>query len=337
VVALFLLGLIPQQSIEAARPSWRHRLSQETRRAAESAWVVSRHTADRVLGHIAQVLVDETTGGDRRPSPSPVTPQELEDTEQALEREIVQTVDVMRDQGGPDRDVLEETVEVLRREIDLVREVRRSDRQQLGTLRREQQRLLSRLDDMAESLAAIEQRLGTIEDRLSSMEDQLSDLERDRIRACLDLVDADRLGLDGYPVSDRPGDLRQGEGQTVGVDAWADLYLDACSPDLVQRGLLIQSALIARDVEGELSLWVTVSSPESGASQRFEYFLGTPLAPVDGQVREFFLPYDQFPVSPTAGRTAIAVVLTLGGQVVYQLPPRAFSCSPSVPIDCAWR
>lgn len=336
MLAIFLLSLAPSPT-EAARPSLRRVLSQEATRVAESATVLSRRVGNKLVDWVAGYFVGEAIAGAIDETSRSSRRGELDRMEEELDRGIGQVVREMERHGGDDRERLERALDFLRSEIALVRQAREAQAEQLREIERRQWTLLARIDDLERDLSDIKVRLGSIEDQLSSVEDRLSDLERDRIRDCLDLVEARRLGIDGYPVSERHEDLREGEGQVVGVDAWARLYLDSCSPDLVQRGILIQSSLVTRNVGEDLSMWVTVSSPSSGASRRFEYFLGTPLAPVDGQVREFFLPYDDLPVSPTAGRTAVAVVLTLGGKVVYQLPPRAFTCSPGARIDCAWR
>lgn len=299
VPLLALLLLLPAAEAGAVWPL--------VRRAA--GWVGST-----VAAHYAGKLIDRVTGQGVK--------VEVED-EMALQLERIER------STGEERRLRVEEMTLLREQLSAV------DRALAGEfegLKQEQARLDARASDLERRMARVEGRVDDLEARMAQVEEAL-------IADCLDLRWAPFFGADGYRIQESGQSHLVDDFESGVVTLALDAYLDSCTPELTERGLLLQVSLLTRDLERDLTLYATFKGAGAqGVSNlvRLEYPLSRPGYRLDGQVAEIFIPYAEIPFPQRSERLALALVLLHEGSVIYTLPDQVISCVFAQRTRCRW-
>ncbi len=272
-----------------------------------------------------------------------------------VEQEIPTLVDLISLATGERRRLLQETLELDREQLAMLTRLSVSQGKKIAEIHVDQERLLGRIQSLngrirqiEKSVGRLDARVGAVEGRLDGVEGHLGELEtrvsrlEDAfIRQCLDLRTSKVLGVNEFRVNESTGSWATDHFEDDNLTLDARLLLNSCTGELTQRGLLLQLSLVTRDLDQDLSLYVNFKGISSNGGQmrllsRQEIPLARPAYRVDGQVAEIFVPYDEIPgLSPT-DRTALALVLTHDGEVLYTLPDRVFSCVFGQRLNCRW-
>lgn len=268
-----------------------------------------------------------------------------EDFNQQLDKEIPRLVALVAKATGPERAALQENLEIHREQLALLSRLTNSQGKRIAEIQADQERLLRRIDSLESRMSALEQRVDRLDSRVDEMDTRLRQVEDALISECLDLRYAELLGMDGYHVKETPGGWGTDRFESDELSLDLRLLLNSCSADLTLRGLVIQLALVTRDLDRDLTLYATwkgvgsVDGYTLGPPQlldRQEFPLSRPAYRVDGQVVELFFPYSDIPGFGSTERLALALVLTHDGTVVYTLPDRVISCFFGQRIQCRW-
>jgi hypothetical protein len=259
-----------------------------------------------------------------------------QDFKSQLEAHIPYLVEQIASASGSRRQALQEELDLTARQLRVVERALKVTQQDVAELQREQELILQDLDLLFERVDALEQRVDGLDQRVT-------DLEIALIGECLDLRTAPLLGWDDFRVRETPQAVLDDEHASQSLSLAARIYLNTCTFDLTQRGLLIQLSMVTRDLTEDLSLYATFKHIEAGGFDptygnqlvRYEFLLERPLYPVHGQVQEIFIPYGDIPF-PHTNRAALALVLTHDGRPVYSLPDKAFQCNPGQQFNCRW-
>ncbi|MEM8960178.1 MAG: hypothetical protein AAGD38_01755 [Acidobacteriota bacterium] len=266
-----------------------------------------------------------------------------QDPETELRRLLPEILDEIAVTTGPEREWIQAQLEAVETQIDLVQyaqDIARGDievtQADLDALRSDQQRLLSDLD-------YLEGRVDRLEVDMAELRSRVDFLEDVYIRDCLDLRTAPRVGIEGFAHRETPRNTHMRDDDGQGIAARTRLLLDACTPDLTQRGLLVQLVLTTFDLREEISLLVTFKDLRLGGFDsttlnhlsRFEYPLYQPRYAIDGQVQELFIPYDQMPFSASS-QVVIAFVLAHDRRPIYSIPDQVITCLPGRQVTCRW-
>jgi len=281
--------------------------------------------------------IDYATGQDLR--------GELESTIAPMLVEIAKS-------SGKKREALEEQLDISRRQLEIIAALLDAQGDDLSALRAEQESLLQRADELADRLTKLEaavdelgDRTDRLERRVEELDQRVGQVEKALISECLDRRGSSRRGAVGYLVDAGGGQVLSDDFNDSMIDLSAKVYLDSCTPNLTERGVLIQLSLATRGLDQELVLYATfkdVRAMVAGKSpaqayRRFEFPLGRPAYAVDGQVREFFVPYSDIPFFSRTDRAALALVVTYDGRPRYALADRVLSCYPGERMTCQWR
>ncbi|MEM9291639.1 MAG: hypothetical protein AAGD01_08160 [Acidobacteriota bacterium] len=285
-----------------------------------------------------------------------------------LEALIPQLVEEIAERTGPERQLLVEQLQELQNQLSLVRDaqvfadaVGEARDQQLTTelealreqqllLLADQRALLEQVDGLQQRIVELEaevgrlnEQVGELNQQVGELSDRLAAVEDALIASCLDVRNARRYGEEGYPVLEtRNGWLLDAfDSESVRINTRA--MLNACNPDLTERGMLFQFALTTYGLTEEMRLYITVKDLRRGgfdptrlnAINRLEYPIYYPQYPIDGAVQEIFLPYVDLPID-SSQPFAIAFVLTHDGAPVYSLPDQVVRCLPGVRMKCRW-
>lgn len=282
---------------------------------------------------------------------------------QQIKEEIPSLIADMAFAAGVKRVALQENLEVDREQLAVLTRLVDSNGKKLAEIQAEQNRLLERIKGLAARMSKLEMRMdrlgsrvgavesrvgrvesrvGRVESRVDEVEIRVSQLEDALIRECLDLRTSQVLGVDEFRVKESPGGWISDHFEDDNLTLDARLLLNSCSADLTRRGLLLQLSLVTRGLDEDLSLYANFKGISSnggtgGPLTRQEIPLARPEYEVDGQVIEIFFPYDEIPGLSPNDRTALALVLTHDGEVLYSLPDRPISCVFGQRINCRWR
>lgn len=259
-----------------------------------------------------------------------------QDFRSQLQNHIPYLVEQIASASGARRQALQEELNLTARQLRVVERALKMTQQDVAELQREQELILQDLDLLFERVEALEQRVDGLDQRVS-------DLEIALIGECLDLRNAPLLGWDDYRVREAPQAVLDDDYASQSLSLAARIYLNTCTFDLTQRGLLIQLSMVTRDLTEDLSLYVTFKHIETSGFDpvygnqltRIEYFLDRPLYPVHGQVQEIFIPYGEIPF-PHTRRVALALVLTHDGGPIYSLTDKVLQCVPGQQFNCRW-
>ncbi|HMB54549.1 MAG TPA: hypothetical protein VKU40_14630 [Thermoanaerobaculia bacterium] len=246
-----------------------------------------------------------------------------------LEAEMARQIGRVEAAVGSERALREQEMRLLR---DQLAAVDRALRGEIEDLREEQARLDARTTDLERRMAAVEGRVDDLEARMAQVEEAL-------IAQCLDLRWAPLFGADGYRVQESGRTHLVDDFESGVVTLALDAHLDACTPELTERGLLLQLSLLTRDLERDLTLYATFKGAGAqGVSNlvRLEYPLSRPGYRLDGQVAEIFIPYAEIPFPSRSERLALALVLLHEGSVIYTLPDQPISCTVAQRTKCRW-
>src|SRR6185295_13942007 len=195
-----------------------------------------------------------------------------------------------------------------------------------------QKSLLDRVKRVTARVAKLEGRVDDIEARVGQLEEAL-------ISQCLDRRRAPLFGEDGFRVSDKAGSRIDDSSESDSASLAVHLFLNSCTHDLTQRGLLIQLTAVTRGLEGDMNLYATFKDAASAGYEgytRLEFPLSRPSYRLDGQVREMFIPYSEIPFPSGSGRLALALVVTHDGEIIYRLADRVLSCVFAQQVNCRW-
>ncbi|HEX2643854.1 MAG TPA: hypothetical protein VHU81_12750, partial [Thermoanaerobaculia bacterium] len=226
-------------------------------------------------------------------------------------------------------------------QLALLTRLNSSNETKIAAIKADQQGLLRRIDGLAARMAKLEHRVDEIDSHVSELDARVSRLEDAFIRECLDLRRAPVLGADEFRVKESPDGWIADRFESKNLTLDLRLLLNSCTGDMTQRGLLIQLSLVTRDLDKDMSLYATFKGIRSGGTMsvlsRQELPVARPGYSVDGQVTEWFFPYDEIPDFSSPDRIALALVLTHDGEVLYTLPDRVLSCVFGQRVNCRWR
>ncbi|MEM9554257.1 MAG: hypothetical protein AAGC60_08355 [Acidobacteriota bacterium] len=259
--------------------------------------------------------------------------------ESRLEAEIAPLLAAISTEIGGNRRALEEHLEMLEEQ-----------RAVLVDLLHEQLFDEAAIEALAERQSSIDGRLTRLERRVDRLEDDIGALERriDRledayIAQCLDLQQAPRVGADGFHVDPEQIQPLAEVFESASLRISTRAFLDACTPDLTQRGMLVQLALITYGLDRQLELLATFKHLGGSFDRqylnqlaRLEIPVYRPRHVVDGQVLELFIPYDDIPFSPYGEPIAVAFVLTHDRQPLYSIPDQVIRCTVGRQLRCRW-
>jgi hypothetical protein len=175
---------------------------------------------------------------------------------QQLEKEIPRLVAEISVATGPERAALQESLEVHRGQLAVLTRLLSAQGEDIAAIRADQERLRRRIDDLESRVAALEGRVDRLDDRMDEFDTRLRQVEDALIRDCLDLRHAPVLGLDGYRIQETPGGWSSDRFDSSQLTLDLRLLLNSCSADLTRRGLVIQLAMVTRDLAGPLTLYV---------------------------------------------------------------------------------
>ena len=296
--------------------------SLELRAAGSVALAAGRWVLGTIVSHVAGKAIDYATGQTFR---------------QQLEDEIPWLVKRISEATGAEREALEEKLGLVREELALVSRV--VDRQEvnLAEIRGEQERLLQRIDDL-------EARMANLEGQVYDLRARVDQLEEALISECLDLRFARTLGAEGFRIGTAASSLLVDDFADRSLSLSTRLYLNSCSGDLTQRGLLIQLSMVTRGLNRDMSAFVTFkrlstdrfSAADPSNRSRLEFPMSRPGYSSDGQVREIFIPYAEIPFLSATERVALAMVVTHDGGPMYVLSDQVISCVFGQRINCRW-
>jgi hypothetical protein len=268
-----------------------------------------------------------------------------QDFSQQLSKEIPRLVALVSVATGPERAALQENLEIHREQLALLSRMLDAQGKRIAEIQADQERLLRRIDSLESRMAALERRVDQLDMRVDELDTRLRQVEDALISECLDLRYAELLGMDEYHVKETPGGWSADHFESDEVSLDLRLLLNSCSADLTRRGLVVQLALVTRDLDRDLTLYATwkgvggVNGYTLGPPRmldRQEFPLARPGYRLDGQVVELFFPYSEIPGFGSTDRLALALVLTHDGTVVYTLPDRVISCFFGQRIQCRW-
>ena len=286
---------------------------------------VAKWVALQIVSYEAGKVIDYATG---------------QDFQQQLQREMPRLVSQISGTIGPQRAVLQESLELHREQLALLARLTGSQAQGIAELKADQERLVRRIDNLETRMRKLEQRVDAIDSYVSELDARVSRLEDALIRECLDLRRADVLGEEEFRVKESPGAWAADHLESDHLTLDVRLLLNSCTGDLTQRGLLIQLSLLTRDLDKDMSLYATFKGVYSGGAgnvlSRQEIPLARPGYRLDGQVVELFFPYDGIPSFSSPDRIALALVLTHDGELLYTLPDRVISCVFGQRVNCRW-
>jgi hypothetical protein len=302
---------------------------------AESAGVkiiktIAKWSLAQIPSYMAGKAIDLATG---------------QDFTQQLNKEIPRLVALISAATGPERAALQENLEIHREQLALLSRLTDSQGKRIAAIQSDQERLLRRIDSLESRMAALEGRVDRLDSRVDEMDTRLRQVEDALISQCLDLRYAEILGMDEYRIKETPGGWGADHFESDELSLDLRLLLNSCSADLTLRGLVIQLALVTRDLDRDLTLYATwkgvggVGGYTLGPPRildRQEFPLSRPGYRLDGQVVELFFPYSDIPGFGSTDRLALALVLTHDGTVVYTLPDRVISCFFGQRIQCRW-
>ncbi len=294
-------------------------------RAASIAEKVGKWCFGQLVSYGVGKAIDVATGNDLR---------------HELEREIPRLVAEISAAIGPRRAALQESLELNREQLAVLKRVTASQGNQIAAIKADQERLLRRIDGLTARMSKLEGRVDQIDAYVSELDARVSRLEDALIRECLDLRHAPVLGEEGFRVKETPGAWMTDRFESDRLTVEMRLLLNSCSPDLTQRGMLMQLALVTRDLDKDMSLYANFKGVpgggQMGSLSRQEIPLARPGFSVDGQVAELFFPYGEIPQLNSQDRIAVAFVLTHDGEVLYSLPDRVINCVFGQRVSCRW-
>ncbi len=272
-----------------------------------------------------------------------------QDFRSQLEQEIPFLVEKISTATGVERNVLVQhlnNVEAQVTTLDRLLALSRREGAQLASevddLLATQNRILRAMDAVEGRVTALEKRTDRLEGRVDQLDERVADLEEALIGECLDLRHAPRIGADGFHVRESARSVLEETYDSDNFYLSTRAYLNACTPDLRQRGLLLQLSWVTRDLDQDLALYTTFKHIEQSGFDaarmntltRLEYPLGRPTRRIDGQVLEIFLPYGE--ILPATNRLALALVITHDGGPIYALADRVMNCSFGQRVQCRW-
>lgn len=281
-------------------------------------WVLGQ-----VVSYVASKEIDKVLG---------------EDFKQQLEREIPGLISRIEETTGPQRRHLQSQLSEVRGQIDVLDRLLDDRRRDIEKIRAEQQRILERVEALEERMAEAEARLDDHEARLVAIEQAL-------LRDCLDLRNAPLVGDEDYRHKATPQNMLEepSDGEDP-VRVSARLRLDTCTGDLTTRGLLVELTIVTRGRMREMNSYLTlhrVGGPDLAGDMmnplaRWETIFDPPSYDYDVQVREFFVPYADFPFPGSSNRLALALTLFEDGGLIYRIPSHPLQCSFGSPTRCRW-
>jgi cell division septum initiation protein DivIVA len=261
-----------------------------------------------------------------------------QDFKQQLEQEIPNLIQRIEQTTGPQRRLLEGQLAEVRGQVDVLDQLLDANRRDIARIKAEQERILDRVE-------ALEQRMREAETRIDEIDSRLQAVEQALLRDCLDLRSAEFVGQDDYRHKATAANLLETaatEDEPVRISA--RLRLDTCTGDLTVRGLLVELTIVTRGRTREMDSYLTLHRVGGSDLARD---MTTPLArwetrfersryEHDVQVREFFVPYSDFPFPGNSNRLALALTLFDDGSLIFSLPSRPLQCSFGSPIRCRW-
>lgn len=262
----------------------------------------------------------------------------VESLRSELRGQMGELVRAIAESARQEREVLEEQLALVRQQIEVLDRSLRAQQDEIAGLWREQ-------EEMSGRLAALETRVARLENRADQLESRVGLLEDALLTECLDLRTAASFGGGGYRVKGTADTVKRSSETSDEAEVSLWLLLDTCKADLTERGLLVQVSLLTRGLSQDLALWATFKdiSPDGWRNgqrnylSRLELPLDRPAYELDGQVREFFIPYETIPFPSSTDKIAIALVLTHDGGPIYSLPDQVFSCQFGRRTQCRWQ
>lgn len=255
--------------------------------------------------------------------------------ERQLEEAIPGLVEEIRRATGEERAALEEELRLAKEQLGLLEKARRADREDIEQLRLDQSAILSSIEGLEEWLASLSREVDDLGQRVGQLEEAL-------IHECLDLRTAPQVG--GFRVREKSGSTLSDAFEGEEIKLSARLFLDSCTDDLTMRGLLLQLAVVTYDIEEEVALYVSFKDLRLGGFDptymntqvRWEYPVHRAEYPVDGSVREIFIPYAEIPFPANGERLAMALVFTRDGAPFHSLADKVLTCVFGQRIRCRW-
>ncbi len=275
---------------------------------------------------------------------------QLESVRADLHTVIESEVDEVAAAVGEEQTLRQEAVEAVESELELVDRalaVLRGEVRDVGgavaRIKEDQARLEAGIEELDRRMMALEARVDRLGGRIDRLDARVAILEDALIRDCLDLRNAPRVGAMGFRTLQRDRAVLIDSSDSERLHLTVRAFLDVCTADLTERGLLLQLAWVTWGLDRELSLFATFKHIEQGGFDpvslnqltRIEYPLDRPVHPVDGQVTEIFIPYAEIPFSATR-RLALALVMTHDGGPIYSLPDRVLNCRFGQQTQCLW-
>ncbi|HBL29481.1 MAG TPA: hypothetical protein DD490_21825 [Acidobacteria bacterium] len=295
-------------------------------------------TADYLLSKSLDKLLDQGVGA------------EIKLAKSDLLAEVTERVQAMEGTSGETRGLLQEQLEQAEAQlanldrVAAILEGRVQDVEaEVAEIRKEQAVLDRRIEALEQRTAALEKRVEELDKGLSALDARVSDLELALMRECLDLRTAPRLGIEEFRVQPGLQGLLEDDSDSERLSLQLRGHLNSCSPDLTQRGLLLQFSWITRELNQDMALYATFKHIEPGGFDRtrlnhlarLEFPLYRPRHRIDGQVLEVFIPYAEIPF-PETYRLALALVVTHDGETLYSLPDRVIQCNAGQRLQCRW-
>jgi hypothetical protein len=303
---------------------------------------VAKFVGSFTSGYILSKIVDDLIGQDFE--------SQLNAAREELATEIDERVKEMEATSGESRMVLQaqlEQVEAQLMNLDRATAIlkgRVSDVEaEVALLKADQAHLEQEIEVLERRTSTLERRVEDINRELGELDARVSDLELALISECLDLRSAPLLGVEGFRAQGTAQSLLEEHYDSERLTLKLRGYLNSCTADLTQRGLLLQLSWITRSLDRDMVLYATFKHIEPGGFDRtrlnqltrLEYPLYRPVHRVDGQVLELFIPYAEIPF-PSTNRFALALVVTHDGELLYTLPDRVITCHFGQRAECRW-
>lgn len=275
---------------------------------------------------------------------------QLETVRGDLVAEVAARVQEMEAASGDSRAILREQLEAVEAQLMNVDRALAILKGRIGNveaevarLKTDQDRLEREIEALERRTSALERRVDDIDRELGELDARVSDLELALISECLDLRSAPRLGVEGFRVQGTAQGLLEDSHESENLSLRVRGYLNSCTADLTQRGLLLQLSWVTRDLDQPMALYATFKNIEPGGFDRsslnrltrIEYPLYRPIHRIDGQVLELFIPYAEIPF-PSTNRLALALVVTHDGAPLYALSDRVINCHFGQRAQCRW-